>query len=163
MLFGIPTLLGTVGVGIFFKPLRARHIRFSFPVLGLVFGLATGFFNAWDDHHYYSTGCQNHWYDVVAIFGTPGDGMANSYGGDWQEDEAWEYRADIATLNALFWTSVATAAMLLMRFMARQLDPADSALPNKRTPGNGAVAVLFHAERLRRAVPEPPRSAATQP
>ena len=25
---------------------------------------------------------------------------------------------------------------------------------NKRTPGNGAVAFLFHAELLRRAVPE---------
>jgi hypothetical protein len=26
--------------------------------------------------------------------------------------------------------------------------------PNTRTPGNGAVALLFHAERLSRAVPE---------
>jgi hypothetical protein len=27
-------------------------------------------------------------------------------------------------------------------------------MPNKRTSGNGAIALLFHAERLRRAVPE---------
>jgi hypothetical protein len=27
-------------------------------------------------------------------------------------------------------------------------------LPNKRTPGNGAVALLFHAKALRRALPE---------
>jgi hypothetical protein len=27
-------------------------------------------------------------------------------------------------------------------------------MPNERTPGNGAVTLLFLAERLRRAVPE---------
>jgi hypothetical protein len=32
--------------------------------------------------------------------------------------------------------------------------------PNKRTPGNGAVALLLHAQCLRRAVPECERSAA---
>jgi hypothetical protein len=51
--------------------------------------------------------------------------MANSYGGDWQWDEAWDYRSDIAIWNGLFWVSVGTVAASLLMFGFRRSAPGD--------------------------------------
>jgi hypothetical protein len=102
--------------------LRPRPAVWLLPLLGLLFGLTTGYFNAWSDHQSAITG-QDHWYYFCDLFGAPGNGMANSYGGDWQWDEAWDYRTDIAIWNGLFWVSVATVGASLLTFGFRRSAP----------------------------------------
>ncbi len=121
---GIPVLAVIFGLSRLpiFRWLRGRPVVWLLPLLGLLFGLATGYFNAWSDHHSATTG-QDHWYYFVDLFGAPGNGMANSYGGDWQWDEAWDYRTDIAIWNGLFWLSVGTVGASLLAFVARRSAP----------------------------------------
>lgn len=125
IILGIPSLAIVFGLSrlrIFRHP-RWRPIAWLLlPLLGLFFGLATGYFNVWTDHQSSTTG-QDHWYYFFSLFGAPGDGMANSYGGDWQWDEAWDYRSDIAIWNGLFWVSVATTGAFLLRFVFRRPEP----------------------------------------
>jgi len=123
LLFGIPTL-GLVFVLARFGPLkraRLRTIVLLLPLMGLLFGAVTGYFNVWDDHHYWLNRApeKQEWYEIFTVFGWPGDAMANSYGGDWQADEAWDYRGDIVTWNTLFWTSVAVGGIFVVRFSRR--------------------------------------------
>lgn len=81
-------------------------------MIGLLFGLITGYFEAWTYRDCYKPDHKDRWYEVFAVFGAPGEAMANSYAGDWQDDEAWDFRSDISILNGLFWTTVAMAAAL---------------------------------------------------
>jgi len=112
-----------------FRRLRWQSMVWLLPLLGLLFGLATGYLNVWGDHQCDSAGGQDQLY---YLFGAPGNEMANSYGGDWQWDEAWDYRSDIAIWNGLFWVSVATAGVFLFwcvrrRRPDRSLEPAPTA------------------------------------
>jgi len=123
LLFGIPALalvfiFARFG---FLKRAQFRTIVLSLPLIGLLFGATTGYFNVWDDHHYWANRApeKQEWYEILTIFGWPGDTMANSYGGDWQADEAWDYRGDIVVWNALFWTSVAVGGIFVVRFSYR--------------------------------------------
>jgi hypothetical protein len=140
--FGIPSLLAVVGVS--YPLMRFEICRFNFlkrpgfgfrtlslPLCGLLFGMSTGYFAAWTERYDFETRQDSSWYDVAAIPGMPGDAMANSYGGDWQGDEAWDYRSDIAVWNGLFWMSVATGGMLLIRLIARRL-PEGPQTPQKK-------------------------------
>jgi hypothetical protein len=95
----------------------------------LLFGLAAGFFNVWEDHQYWWNGAQHRWYAGFAILGEPGNEMANSYGGDWQADEAWLYAPDITFWNGLFWMIVAIIAMLVLHWLP---SPNDTPAPNRR-------------------------------
>lgn len=131
MVFGLLTVLVIFGASCLLKGLKIdqasifKHLHFrsaalSLVLLALLFGMAAGYFEAWTyrlDFQKQTAG----WYDVPGIFGGPGDLMANSYGGDWQDDEAWDYRSDIAIWNGLFWTSVAAVGVLVMRFVFRNL------------------------------------------
>ena len=122
IILGLPSLAVIFGLSYlpFFRRLRWQSVAWSLPLLGLLFGLATGYFNAWGQHQYDTSGGQDHWYYLFGLFGEPGDGMANSYGGDWQSDEAWDYRSDIAIWNGLFWVSVAAVGVFLFRFVVRR-------------------------------------------
>lgn len=116
---GIPSLAVVFGlsyVRVFRRP-RWKSAAWLFPLLGLLFGLATGYLNAWGEHQCDTAGGQAHWFYLL---GGPGNGMANSYGGDWQSDEAWNYRSDIVIWNGLFWVSVALAGAFLFRFRMRR-------------------------------------------
>jgi hypothetical protein len=121
MVLGIPSLIIIFALSrlLIFRRLRWQAIAWILPLAGLLFGLATGYLNAWGDHQCDTAGGQDHWYYV---FGYTGNGIANSYGGDWQWDEAWDYRSDIAIWNGLFWASVATAGVFLFRFVRRFLE-----------------------------------------
>jgi hypothetical protein len=122
--FGLPALMLFGALGFFWRRLRTRHVRSLLPLVGLVFGLAAGYFAVWADHCWYRFSPQNfHWTEPLAVFGAPGDAMANSYGGDWQDDEAWDYRGDITVLNGLFWMGLGTASMLVVLLVARALGP----------------------------------------
>jgi len=96
-------------------------LLFTFILLGLLFGVAAGYFEAWTYERDSSALHQDDWVDYLAIPGIPGDAMANSYGGDWQDDEAWDYRTDIAILDGFFWASVAGMAMVSMSLGSRWL------------------------------------------
>ena len=112
LIFGVPSLLASFFIKRFTQ-LRFRLVALLLPFLGLLFGIAAGHFGAWADHHdAYHDPC---WYEVFAIPGAPGYSIADSYLGDFQWDEAWEYRNDIAVWNGLFWLSVATAAVFVMK------------------------------------------------
>lgn len=126
VVFGIPTLLLMFGVGCLlrkFKPGPLQllsHLRFpsamKVVLLAFLFGAATGIYESWTYHRDLSND-NGKWYDYfLAVPGVPGDAMANVYGGDWQDDEAWDYRSDIAILNGLFWASVAFVGVFPMRF-----------------------------------------------
>jgi len=99
----------------FYKWLVFRPILLSVPLIGLLFGLATGYFDAWTYRDCYKPDHKVDWYEVFGIFGGPGDVMANSYAGDWQDDEAWDFRSDISVWNGLFWTTVAMMVVLMIR------------------------------------------------
>jgi hypothetical protein len=91
---------------------------FLISLAGGLFGIATGYYSEWWSHHYDPgyTGAGEPWW---TIFGAPGDCVANSYGGDWQEDEAWDYRGDIMFWNGSFWTIFAFTAAMTFRFFVR--------------------------------------------
>ena len=76
LFLGVPSLAVLVGLSYFFQ--RVRRCWFLMPVIGLFFGLGTGLFSAWDDHYYWSTRAQTHWFDIFAVAGAPGDCMANA-------------------------------------------------------------------------------------
>lgn len=99
--------------------LLGMWLLFGLPTLGI--GATTGYFNVWDDHHYWANRApeKQEWYEIFTVFGWPGDAMANSYGGDWQADEAWDYRSDIVTWNALFWTSIGIGGIFVVRSARR--------------------------------------------
>ena len=61
------------------------------------------------------------------------------YGGDWQEDEAWDYRGDIAVLNGLFWMSVGVVGMLAVRFLSRPIRSSNIPTPNKALQATAAA------------------------
>ena len=94
----------------FYRRMVFRPILLSVSMAGLIFGLVTGYFEAWTQRDSYKPEYKDRWYDALGIFGVPGDAMANSYGGDWQDDEAWDYRSDISIWNGLFWMTVTMAA-----------------------------------------------------
>jgi hypothetical protein len=94
----------------FYKYLVFRPILLSLPLLALLFGLAAGYFEASTYIDCYQPGHQEKWYEVLGITGAPGDLIANAYRGDWQDDEAWDYRSEIAIWNGLFWLGVAGMA-----------------------------------------------------
>jgi hypothetical protein len=132
MLFGTPALLLMLGTGWLLRRFKVhrfrimRHLRFweaalVLLVLAFLFGAATGTYEAWTYHRdlFHDHGG---WYDFfLAVPGVPGDAMANVYGGDWQDDEAWDYRSDIAILDGLFWASIMTPGVFVMRFGFRRL------------------------------------------
>jgi hypothetical protein len=137
--FGLPTLVLSALLGFCCRRLRTWHVRSSLPVVGLLFGLVTGYFAVWAGHHWHRFSPQDfHWTEPLTLFAAPGDAMANSYGGDWQEDEAWHYRGDITALNGLFWMGIGTASMFLVQLVARALPTArqDS---NERPGGDGGT------------------------
>jgi hypothetical protein len=76
------------------------------PVAGCMFGVVTGYYAEWWSHHFDPcyTGVGEPWW---TIFAAPGDGIASCYGGDWLDDEAWDYRGDIMFWNGLFWMILA--------------------------------------------------------
>ena len=140
VVFGIPSLVAMIGVS--YPLMRFEICRFEFlkrpgfrfgvlsiPLCGLVFGMSTGYFAAWTYRYDLETRQDSSWCDVAALPGAPGDAMANTYGGDWQDDEAWDYRSDIAILNGLFWMSVATGGMFLIRLIVRL--PESPAVPQR--------------------------------
>lgn len=133
LIFGIPTLLAVLVSGILIKRFQIhrlgilKRVRFSavvwsVPLAGLIFGASTGYLAAWAERYDFQHGLDQSgsWLDVVAFPGAPGDAMANSYGGDWQDDEAWDYRGGITILNAMFWTSVAGVGVLVIWFVFRR-------------------------------------------
>jgi hypothetical protein len=130
LIFGVPCLLLVLVVGHLIKRFRIHRIRFlkqmrfsmlawMVPMAGILFGAGMGYLEAWSYHYDLEIRSDQSWVDVLAIPGTPGDGMANVYGGDWQDDEAWDYRDDIATWDALFWGSVAGAATMVIWLVFR--------------------------------------------
>jgi hypothetical protein len=56
-----------------FKSLGFSTIAFSLPLIALLFGAATGYFDAWTDHDWWASGCVNKWYYIFAVPGWPGD------------------------------------------------------------------------------------------
>jgi hypothetical protein len=127
---GVPSLIALWVVGLlakwrrvhrmgFLKHVRLWMVALGLPLVALLFGLATGYWAAWTDDS------EPRWYEFPAIIGAPGDAMANSYGGDWQDGEAWEYRSDISIWNGLFWTSVAFPAIFVLRGIFRQNETPD--------------------------------------
>lgn len=87
--------------------------------MGLIFGASTGYLAAWVERYDFEQRVDQSWVDVVAFLGASGDAMANTYGGDWQDDEAWDYRGDIMILNAVFWTSIAGAGVSVIWLVFR--------------------------------------------
>ena len=146
LFFGIPSLAVIFGLSYLpiFRRRRWQSVTWQLPLLGLLFGLAMGYFNAWGSHQYDAAGGQDHWY---YLFGVPGNGMAESYGGDWQSDEAWDYRSDIAIWNGLFWVSVATVGAFLFRFVIRRHTPNKSPEPTAVGACSSAVAVHVASRR----------------
>ena len=115
-----------------FRRRRFRSVALALLLLAFLFGLTTGTFEAWT----YRRDLQRpapHWYDFVAIAGAPGDMMANAYAGDWQDDEAWDYRSDIALWNGCFWTSVMAVGAFVGRFVFRNLDSFAPQVPDAST------------------------------
>lgn len=131
LIFGLPSLLA-VWVASFLakrflierldvlKRVRFWMVAFSLPVAGLIFGASMGWLAAWSYRHDFELRGNQSWVDIVALPGAPGDAMANVYGGDWQDDEAWDYRGDIMILNAVFWASVAGAGAGVIWFVFRR-------------------------------------------
>jgi hypothetical protein len=128
MVMGVPSILVLFGASCLFKGFKLdrmaifKHLGFWRAGLTVLLLAAAGYYEAWT----YRAEMQppanvSHWYYYLAIPGVPGDMMANSYGGDWQDDEAWDYRSDIAIWNGLFWTSVAAIGLVVMRFVFRHL------------------------------------------
>jgi len=128
--FGVPSVLAMLGASYVIKRLKLGHFRvfrhvsfrsiaLSLPLAGFLFGLSSGYFEAWT--YQLDPRQPDPWYCVFAIPGAPGDMMANSYGGDWQDDEAWDYRGDISIWNGLFWASVATAGVLAINIVFRPM------------------------------------------
>ncbi len=141
VVFGLPTFMLFGALGFFWKRLRTWYVRSSLPLFGLVFGLATGYFAVWADHSWYRLSPQDfHWTDPIALFAFPGDSMANSYGGDWQDDEAWSYRGDITILNGLFWMGIGTVSMLLVQLISRGLGPSERGVSNEVTGASAGGA-----------------------
>jgi hypothetical protein len=126
---GIPSLVVIFGLSYLpiFRRMRWQSVAWRLPLMGLLFGLAMGYLNVWGDHQYYASDAPGHWY---YLFGAPGNEMANSYGGDWQSDEAWIYRSDITIWNGLFWLSVATVGVFLFRLVVRRHTPNQSPDPS---------------------------------
>jgi hypothetical protein len=84
--FGFPAFMVSAGLGFFCQRLRTWYVMSSLPVLGLLFGLVTGYFAEWADYRWYRFSPERfHWTEPLAVFGSPEDAMANSYGGDWQD------------------------------------------------------------------------------
>ncbi len=104
-------------------------------LLGCFFGIATGYYSEWWSHNFdpVYTGVGEPWW---TIFGAPGDIVANSYGGDWQEDEAWYYRGDIMFWNGLFWTILGFITSMTFRIFVRLTSSLNSspAITNPRLP-----------------------------
>lgn len=70
MILGVPVLLVIFGLGRlrFFRLVRWQTVAWLLPLLGLMFGLASGLLVAWDDHEYYAArqpANSDHWYDVL--------------------------------------------------------------------------------------------------
>ena len=120
ILLGLPSILVIIVATIFVEPFRHRRFQcivWSLPLLGLLFGASTGYFEAWT--YYHDQREPQRWYESLALFGEPGDSIATCYVGDWQDDEAWDYRKDIAAWNGFFWAGVATVASSGMFFVRR--------------------------------------------
>ncbi|HTR42002.1 MAG TPA: hypothetical protein VMH87_10345 [Pseudomonadales bacterium] len=132
----------------FFQRTRWQKVAWRLPLMGLIFGLASGWFTAWDDHHTYiawsnqteySNDQPYHWYE---IFGEPGADTVGAYSGDFDEngdpdeDSLWYLRSDIAIWNGLFWLSIAIAGVFVFRFAAGWNRPAQA----EALPANSAVA-----------------------
>ena len=131
LIFGIPSLLVILVASFLIKRFQIhrfgilKQVRFSMiacllPLAGLIFGAGTGYLAAWTERYDFEQRVDQSWVDILAFPGAPGDGMADIYGGDWQDDEAWDYRGDITILNALFWTSIAGAGVGVIRFVFRR-------------------------------------------
>ncbi len=104
-----------------YKNLDFSVIVFSLPVIALLFGAATGYFDAWTDHDWWASGCVNKWYYIFAVLGWPGDMIAENFWGDWQEDECWYHRDKVALWNGFFWLSIAVVAAPLI-FLKQKLN-----------------------------------------
>ena|ERR1700722_16506310 len=139
-IFGIPSVIAIFGLSHLriFRQLRWRSVVLLFSLVGLIFGLAAGYYNVCSDHCCYTEGGQE---DLFVLFGEPGNFMAESYGGDWQSDEAWIYRADITLWNGLFWMSVMMVGGFVTRFSIRRRDSFEPPTPDKLPEPTGAVAV----------------------
>jgi hypothetical protein len=85
-----------------------------------LFGLGTGYYSVWWDHRFDPAYTGTHGFSLLAIPGAPGDMIANSYGGDWQQDEAWFYRFDITIWNGLFWAGAAVMALVTARLILQK-------------------------------------------
>jgi|SRR5450756_1308174 len=131
LIFGVPSLLVVLVASFLIKRFRIHRIGilkwvristvvWALPLAGVIFGASTGYLAAWSYRHDLELRVDQSWVDTVAFPGAPGDAMANSYGGDWQDDEAWDYRGDITILNAMFWTSVAGAGVLVVWLVFRK-------------------------------------------
>jgi hypothetical protein len=149
LFLGIPSVAIIFGLSHLpiFRRWRTRAVLWRLPLLGLLFGLATGYFEAWTYRH--DLRQPERWYEVLAIPGVPGDGMANSYGGDWQDDEAWDYRSDIALWNGLFWVTVTAFGAIVVYFTVPRGGTPETSAPDK----SPEPAVVPSARRM-------PRSAA---
>ena len=82
---------------------------------GFLFGVATGYYGVWWDHQFDPAYTGTHGASLLAFAGAPGDVIANSYGGDWQQDEAWDYRIDITVWNGLFWVGLTIVALAIIQ------------------------------------------------
>ncbi len=129
LLFGAPCLLATAGLSYLlttfqicrfsiFRRLSFLSAAISIPLIGLLFGISAGYFNAWVGHRN-DNGLESRW-DLLDISGAPGNILANEIWGDWQSDEVWYYRDKIAIWNGLFWTSTGIAAVPIVCFFMRR-------------------------------------------
>ncbi|HEV2692835.1 MAG TPA: hypothetical protein VG347_08045 [Verrucomicrobiae bacterium] len=140
----------------FLKQVRFTMLVWAVPVAGLIFGAGSGYLTAWSYRYDLETRGNQNWVDVLAIPGAPGDAMANVYGGDWQDDEAWDYRDDIATWDALFWASIASAAMMVIWFMFRvdkwkkEIEVSSNAQPHllPLSPGQPSATILDAGSKM---------------
>lgn len=103
------------------------------PLAGCLLGIATGYYSEWWSHNFdpVYTGVGEPWW---TIFGAPGDIIANSYGGDWQADEAWDYRGDIMFWNGLFWTILAFVTLMTCRIFVRLVSSSHFSLTIAKPP-----------------------------
>ncbi|HXI72720.1 MAG TPA: hypothetical protein VNN22_20470 [Verrucomicrobiae bacterium] len=103
------------------------------PLTGCLLGIVTGYYSEWWSHNFdpVYTGAGEPWW---TIFGAPGDIVANSYGGDWQADEAWDYRGDIMFWNGLFWTILAFGTSMTFRIFVRLVSSLNSSLTIAKPP-----------------------------
>jgi hypothetical protein len=132
-LLSIPILFTVAPVKIgcrarFCRPIISSPAMFLIPLTGCLPGIATGYYSEWRSHNFDPVyiGVGEPWW---TFFGPPGDIVANSYGGDWQADEAWDYRGVIKICTILAFVTSMTFRILVRLVSSLNSSPTIAKLP----------------------------------